>query len=68
MKDHRTNLTHKAIANSVEESELLSNSQKALARQKLSFAKEYIDDTLFIKDILKPGRLLIVDLRDEFIV
>ncbi len=68
MKDHRTNLTHEAIANSVEESELLSNSQKALARQKLSFAREYIDDTLFIKNILKPGRLLIVDLRDEFIV
>ena len=56
------------MSESVESSELLSNSQKALARQKLSFAREYIDDSFYIRDILKPGRLIIVDLRDEFIV
>jgi hypothetical protein len=52
----------------VETSELLSNTQKSLARQKLSFAQEYIDDSFFLKGVLKPGRLVIVDLRDEFIV
>ena len=68
MKEHRRNITLGAISRSVEESDLLSSSQKALARQKLSFAREYIDDNFTLKDLLKPGRLLIVDLRDEFIV
>src|SRR5690554_4807658 len=68
MKEHRRNITIDGITESVEASELLSTSQKALARQKLSFAREYIDDNFMLRDSLKPGRLIIVDLRDEFIV
>lgn len=68
MRDHRKNITIATIKESVESSELLSSSQKALARQKLSFASEYIDDSFLLKEQLKPGRLIIVDLRDEFIV
>jgi DNA phosphorothioation-dependent restriction protein DptH len=68
MKDLRRDLSLDGITQSVEESELLSNTQKALARQKLSFAREYIDDNFTLRDTLKPGRLIIVDLRDEFIV
>lgn len=68
MREQRRNITMDGLSESVESSELLSNGQKALARQKLSFAREYIDDSFYIRDILKPGRLIIVDLRDEFIV
>lgn len=68
MKEHRSNITIAALSESVEASELLSNSQKALARQKLSFAREYVDDGFMMRDVLKPGRLIVVDLRDEFIV
>lgn len=68
MRAQRNNLSLNGLRESVEESELLSSSQKALARQKLNFAQEYIDDEIFMKDIIKPGRLIIVDLRDEFIV
>jgi DNA phosphorothioation-dependent restriction protein DptH len=68
MKDQRRNITLEGLRESVESSELLSNSQKSLARQKLSFAQEYINDNFFLKEVLKPGRLVIVDLRDEFIV
>tara|TARA_R110000868_G_scaffold159110_1_gene387608 strand:- start:12166 stop:17574 length:5409 start_codon:yes stop_codon:yes gene_type:complete len=68
MKEHRSNITIEALTESVEASELLSNSQKALARQKLSFAREYVDDSFMMRDVLKPGRLIVVDLRDEFIV
>lgn len=68
MKEHRKNITIDGIAESVEASELLTNSQKALSRQKLSFAREYIDDSFMLRDCLKPGRLIVVDLRDEFIV
>jgi len=68
MKEHRRNITLEGITRSVDETELLSNTQKALARQKLSFAREYIDDNFMLRDTLRPGRLIIVDLRDEFIV
>lgn len=67
MKEHRRNITMNAIRESVENSELLSNTQKQLARQKLSFAQEYIDDEASLSSILEPGKLVIVDLRDEFI-
>lgn len=68
MKEQRRNITLEGLRESVEASELLSNTQKSLARQKLSFAQEYIDDSFFLRRVLKPGRLVIVDLRDEFIV
>jgi len=38
-----------------------------LAEQRLQFANEYIDDNSAISNLIKPGRLIIVDLRDEFI-
>jgi DNA helicase HerA-like ATPase len=47
---------------------MLSKVQKALAIQKLNFANEYINDESSLKEFLKPARLIIVDLRDEFIV
>lgn len=68
MKEQRRNITLEGLRESVEMSDLLSNSQKSLARQKLSFAQEYINDEYYLKDSIKPGRLIIVDLRDEFIV
>jgi hypothetical protein len=68
MKELRRDLSLDGITQSIEESKLLSNTQKALARQKLSFTREYIDDKFILRDTLKPGRLIIVDLRDEFIV
>ncbi len=67
MKEHRKNITLQGISNSVEDSTLLSNSQKSLARQKLTFASEYIDDSSYLRDTVRPGRLIIVDLRDEFV-
>ncbi|MHC5728217.1 MAG: hypothetical protein ACYTXY_29700 [Nostoc sp.] len=33
----------------------------------LEFAAEYIDDSRRLTDAVRPGRLIIVDLRDEFI-
>ena len=45
----------------------MSQGQKGLANQRLNFAEEYINDGVKLQDYLKPGRLIIVDLRDEFI-
>ena len=33
----------------------------------MQFAEDYINDDFKLRDTLKPGRLIIVDLRDEFI-
>lgn len=67
MRANRRNLNIDDLKASVEESSLLSSSQKSLAIQRLSFAEEYIDDSMRLGEILRPGRLIIVDLRDEFI-
>jgi hypothetical protein len=66
MRGMRTNITLEGVRKSVVNSSLLSNSQKMLAEQRIQFAGEYIDDNSKLCDLLKPGRLIIVDLRDEF--
>ena len=68
MKENRNNLTIDGLSESIENSEMLSKAQKALALQRLSLAREYINDDSYLNEFLKPGRLIIVDLRDEFIV
>lgn len=67
MKGLRKNLNLEALKEQVENSELLSASQKTLAKQRLAFAEEYIDDSRKLGSLLRPGRLIIVDLRDEWI-
>ncbi|MCM1177657.1 MAG: ATP-binding protein [Bacteroides sp.] len=67
MRANRKNLNLKDLRESVESSGLLTNSQKSLAMQRLNFAEEYVTDEQRLGELLKPGRLIIVDLRDEFI-
>lgn len=67
MKDGRDSLTITKIKRNIEKSTLLSAAQKTLAQQKIEFASQYINDRYSLKDVLKPGRLVVVDLRDEFI-
>lgn len=45
----------------------LSESQRALAETRLDFAGRFIDDSQALRDLVRPGRLIVVDLRDEFI-
>lgn len=45
----------------------LSDNQKALVNTRLDFAEPFIDDSYRLAGILRPGRLVIVDLRDELI-
>lgn len=40
---------------------------KELARMRLDLASDYIDDNSSLTGVVQPGRLIIVDLRDEFI-
>lgn len=67
MRNIRDNISLQALRKSVTDSILLSTAQKTLAEQRIQFASEYIDDKSSIHELLRPGRLIIVDLRDEFI-
>ena len=66
MKKLRGELTLAALRQGVQDSGL-SDYLKDLALLRLRFAEEYIDDAHRLTDILRPGRLVIVDLRDELI-
>ena len=66
MKKLRGELTLDALRQGVQESGL-SDYLKELALLRLRFAEEYIDDSLRLTDILRPGRVVIVDLRDELV-
>lgn len=67
LKECRNDMSLKNIREGVARNEHMSSSQRSLAEQKLGFAEEYITDGNKLKQFLKPGRLIIVDLRDEFI-
>lgn len=66
MKTHRNDLSVQAIRSGIDSSSL-SDTLKGLAHQRLELAAEYIDDTAHLSTLIQPGRLVIVDLRDEFI-
>lgn len=67
MKACRTDMSLQNIRNGVANDTHMSTTQRSLAEQKLDFAEEYITDGNKLQQYLKPGRLIIVDLRDEFI-
>ena len=45
----------------------LSDAQRALAETRLDFAARFIDDSRSLRSLLLPGRVVIIDLRDEFV-
>lgn len=67
MKACRHDMSLQNIRDGVANNGHMSTSQRSLAEQKLDFAAEYITDGNKLQQYLKPGRLIIVDLRDEFI-
>ena len=66
MRAHRNELRLDVIRSGVADSGLPDH-LKQLAQQRLDLAAEYIDDSVSIKEIVRPGRMIVVDLRDEFI-
>jgi hypothetical protein len=66
MRGLRDNLTLDALRAGIDNSGL-SDHLKELAQTRLLFASEYIDDSQRLQDLIRPGRLIIVDLRDEYI-
>ena len=66
MRRMRGNLTIDSLEYEINNSNL-SDHLKELALTRLQFAREYIDDNQKLQDMIRPGRLIIVDLRDEYI-
>lgn len=66
MQDARNDLTVDAIRDGLA-SATLSDPQRALAMTRLDLASRFIDDSSSLRSLLRPGRIIIVDLRDEFI-
>ena len=66
MKSMRDDITLEGLRAGIEASSVPDH-LKDLARMRLSMASEYINDSTSLTEVIRPGRLIIVDLRDEFI-
>ena len=66
MRRARDNLTLDAIRAGINASPM-SAAQQALASTRIDFAARFIDDSRSLRSLMRPGRVVIVDVRDEFI-
>ncbi len=66
MRGMRDGLTLSGLREAVATASLPDN-LKELASLRLDLAESYIDDAARLSKVIRPGRLVIVDLRDEFI-
>ncbi|MFP8960774.1 methylation-associated defense system ATP-binding protein MAD8 [Streptomyces nanhaiensis] len=64
IKANRADLSLAAVRRGVEDS-TLDDHLKKRARDRLELAGDYIDDSARLKDLVRPGRLIIVDLRSD---
>ncbi|MGQ5635443.1 MULTISPECIES: methylation-associated defense system ATP-binding protein MAD8 [unclassified Streptomyces] len=64
IKANRADLTLDAVRRGVEQS-TLEDHLKRKARERLDIAGDFIDDSVRIKDLVRPGRLIVVDLRSD---
>jgi DNA phosphorothioation-dependent restriction protein DptH len=65
MKQLRDGLTLAGLRQGIDESRMPDHI-KELAQGRLDLAAELIDDSSHLCEVIRPGRLVIVDLRDEF--
>jgi hypothetical protein len=65
MKQLRDDLTLDGLRHGIADSRMPDHI-KELAYGRLELAQEFIDDSVNLGEVIRPGRLVIVDLRDEF--
>jgi hypothetical protein len=66
VRANRRDLSLAIIRQGIDESSMADHI-KQLAHDRLDLAADYIDDSVHIADVVRPGRVIIVDLRDELI-
>jgi DNA helicase HerA-like ATPase len=65
-KDLGSDFTVDQLTERIERAEL-PRQQKGLAKARVRFVEEYLSNAGRVRDWLTPGRLLIIDVRDEYI-
>lgn len=66
MRKYRHGLTLDDFRREIEAMDLSPNVRR-LAEDRLNLAAPYVDDSARLADLLRPGRTVIVDLRDEWV-
>lgn len=66
MRRHRDGLTLDTFRQEIADADLPRAAQR-LAEDRLTLAEPYIDDARRLGELLRPGRTVIVDLRDEWV-
>jgi DNA phosphorothioation-dependent restriction protein DptH len=66
MRRHRENLTLQRFREEIAAAELAPQARR-LAEDRLNLAEPYVDDTAMLGALIRPGRTIIVDLRDPWI-
>jgi DNA phosphorothioation-dependent restriction protein DptH len=66
MRTHRHSLTPSVISSGLDAANL-TDAQRTLAHTRLELATRFVDDSRSLRSLLVPGRVVIVDLRDEFV-
>lgn len=66
MRKYRQGLTLSDFRKEIDAADLSPNVRR-LAEDRLNLAEPYVDDAARLADLLRPGRTVIVDLRDEWI-
>ncbi|GGK34441.1 hypothetical protein GCM10007962_31080 [Yeosuana aromativorans] len=61
------NLNVATLNQAISDSELLSKRDKTLATRRIRFASKYVKDVNHLANYLQPSKLIIIDMRDEFI-
>lgn len=66
MRGIRNTMSLEGLRSGIDASSM-QDGQKERAHERLDIAEPYIDDSTTLSEHIRPGRLVIVDLRDEFI-
>lgn len=66
MRDLRNDMSLESLKAGIDQASM-QETLKSFARMRLDTAAQYIDDKASLMGLVHPGRLVIVDLRDEFI-
>jgi hypothetical protein len=66
MRRHRHGLTLERFEQEIRDAEL-TGATRRLAEDRIALARPYINDATTLGSLLRPGRTIIVDLRDEWI-
>lgn len=65
MQSYGSQLTIANLEQEIEEADF-NKSDRRFAQVRLRLAKRFIDDSVRLRDVLRPGRTVIVDMRDEW--